>query len=178
MTRTQAITPALLALFVLTGCMAEPKSDPKASKPQAPKESSGTMSNADKKSPVESMHKAIADLKAKPEHQDDQVKVQHILISFQGAPRMSGVTRSKEEAEKLSADVFQEIQGGADFDQLVKKHTNDSHPGIYPMTKGSRSQMVKGFGDVAWRLKVGEVGIAPHDASASPFGWHIIKRLN
>lgn len=45
------------------------------------------------------------------------------------------------------------------------------------MTKATRSQMVRGFGDVAYRLRVGEIGVAPWDATASPFGWHIIKRV-
>ncbi len=40
-----------------------------------------------------------------------------------------------------------------------------------------REKMVPGFGDAAFPLKVGEVGIANYDLSASPFGWHIIKRL-
>jgi parvulin-like peptidyl-prolyl isomerase len=56
-------------------------------------------------------------------------------------------------------------------------YSNDTGPGEYPMTKATRSQMVKAFGDVGFRLKVGEMGVAPWDASASPFGWHIIKRI-
>lgn len=41
----------------------------------------------------------------------------------------------------------------------------------------SREQMVPGFADVAFGLAPGEVGIAPHDAQRSPYGWHVIKRL-
>jgi len=59
----------------------------------------------------------------------------------------------------------------------VKQYTNDSAPGIYPMTKAGRAAMVKSFGDVGFRLKVGEIGVGVWDATASPFGWHIIKRL-
>ena len=40
-----------------------------------------------------------------------------------------------------------------------------------------REQMVPGFGDAAFPLKVGEVGIANYNSSTSPFGWHVIKRL-
>jgi parvulin-like peptidyl-prolyl isomerase len=40
-----------------------------------------------------------------------------------------------------------------------------------------RSGMVAAFGDVGWRLEVGEYGVAPFDARTSPYGWHIIKRL-
>jgi parvulin-like peptidyl-prolyl isomerase len=90
---------------------------------------------------------------------------------------MTGVTRSKDEAHALAQQVYAEAKGGANFDELVKKYTNDSAPGIYPLDKASRATMVKSFGDVGWRLKVGEIGVAVWDASASPFGWHIIKRL-
>ena len=45
------------------------------------------------------------------------------------------------------------------------------------MTTASRKDMFGAFGDVAWRLEVGEVGVTKQDASA-PAGWHIIKRLN
>ena len=105
------------------------------------------------------------------------VVVQHILIGFKGAPRMTHVTRSKEEAKALAEKVYAEVIGGADFDAMVKKYTDDSAPGIYPMTQASRKGMAKSFGDVGFHLKVGEIGVAPWDAVASPFGWHIMKRL-
>ena len=41
-----------------------------------------------------------------------------------------------------------------------------------------REQMVSAFGDVAFGLEVGEVGMAAYDPSSSPFGWHIILRTN
>jgi len=40
-----------------------------------------------------------------------------------------------------------------------------------------RGAMVPAFGDVGFGLGVGEVGLATYDTDASPFGWHIIKRL-
>ena len=39
-----------------------------------------------------------------------------------------------------------------------------------------RGQMVTGFGDTAFSLQVGEVGICNYDLAASKYGWHIIKR--
>lgn len=59
----------------------------------------------------------------------------------------------------------------------MKTHSNDGGPGEYPMTKAGRAGMVPGFGNVGFRLKVGEIGVAPWDAKASPYGWHIIKRV-
>ena len=40
-----------------------------------------------------------------------------------------------------------------------------------------RDQMVPAFGDVGFTLEVGGVGLAPYDETKSPFGFHVIKRL-
>lgn len=119
---------------------------------------------------------------AEPEH----IKVQHILISFKGkVDKAKNVTRTKKEAEALAAEVFERAKT-EDFDALVKEYTNDSYPGIYKMTNNGapiqagaakRSGMVRAFGDVAFGLAVDEVGMANYSAGSSPYGWHIIKRL-
>ena len=41
----------------------------------------------------------------------------------------------------------------------------------------SRDEMVPAFGDVGFALAVGEIGLAAYDQTSSPFGWHVIKRL-
>lgn len=175
----------LASLLLLSACGSDSTTTPAAAsaKPAAvptavptpvpaavPTESPTPPANAD-------MDAAITELMAKPEQPDESILMQHILISFQGAPRMSGVTRTKGEAHTLAQKVYAEAIGGGDFDALVKTYTNDSAPGHYPLTKAGRTTLVKGFGDVGFRLKVGEIGVAPWDAKASPFGWHIIKRL-
>lgn len=163
-----SVTLASLAvLFVACSSGASP--EPEETTPPVE-----TTSTAD---PLSTMRQDIAALESKPEHQAPTVKVQHLLVSFKGAPRMTKVERSKEEAEQLSAEIWQKIQAGEDFDPLVKQYTNDSHPGIYSMTVATRSGMVAGFGNVGWRLEVGEFGIAPWHGTKSPFGWHIIKRV-
>lgn len=127
----------------------------------------------------------IAELEKRPERKVDTIEVQHLLVAHKDAG-IGGVTRSLADAEKLTGQLLDEILNGGNFDALVKKHTNDSHPGIYGMTmKGSgdrgkniyaRSGMVAAFGDVGWRLDVNEVGVAPYHAQKSPYGFHIIKR--
>jgi hypothetical protein len=155
-------TSLLVSLLLLTACNEAPKTEA-ARQPDAPPAAAD-------------MDAAIRTLMAKPEHTDAAIEVQHILIAFQGSgvPR---ATRSKDEAKALAQKVHAEAVGGADFGELVKKYTDDSAPGIYPMTSAGRTRMVRGFGDVGWRLRVGEIGVAPFDAAASPYGWHIIKRL-
>ncbi len=162
----------LASLLLLSACGGDTTTQAKAASAPAatPAESPKPPADAD-------MDAAIAELMAKPEQADESIQVQHILIAFKGAPRMSGITRSKEEAKALAQKVYAEVIGGGDFGALVEQHTDDSAPGIYPMTKRGRGSMVKAFGDVGFRLKVGEIGVAPWDATASPYGWHIIKRV-
>jgi parvulin-like peptidyl-prolyl isomerase len=116
------------------------------------------------------------------------VEVQHVLISFQGSIPKESVTRTREEAEELANELFERAQAGADFDSLVREYTDDQHPGIYAVhnfgveplegvQEAPRDGVVKSFGDVGFSLQVGEVGMAVYDETASPFGWHIIKRL-
>jgi parvulin-like peptidyl-prolyl isomerase len=37
--------------------------------------------------------------------------------------------------------------------------------------------MVPAFGDVGFALPPGQIGMAEYDPVKSPYGWHIIKRL-
>ena len=123
--------------------------------------------------------------KKKRNKNPDVVTVQHVLISFTGKTDKP-VERSKKQAEKLAWEIFDRAEAGEDFDALVKEYTDDSYPGIYKMTnRGAarlpghslRDNMAVSFGDVSFRLDVGEIGIAKFHTELSPFGWHIIKRL-
>ena len=161
--------------------MVEPEDTVEAKDPvDAESSSDSTFASVDS---VESLRAAIAKFEKQKEHTAGRVQVQHILISFTGANSRVAAKLPRAEAEALVADLVQQIHNGADFDALVKKHTEDSHPGIYGMSaRGGggdypRSGMAAAFGDVGWRLEVGEVGVAGFDPGASPFGWHIIKRL-
>ncbi|MCJ7579388.1 MAG: peptidyl-prolyl cis-trans isomerase [Candidatus Aminicenantes bacterium] len=118
----------------------------------------------------------------------EHLTVQHILISFQGAPRMTDVTRTLEEARELAKEILKRAKDGEDFDALVKEYTDDQHPGIYKMAntdvtpdreggESSRGRMVKAFGDVSFSLSVGEIGMTEYSPETSMYGWHIIKRL-
>ena len=114
------------------------------------------------------------------------ITVQHCLIGFTGSVQGKDVRRSKEDAGKLAAELLEKAKSGEDFDAIVKAYTNDSPPGIYTMANSglrtrsgtySRDGMVPAFGDVGFKLEVGEYGMSEHDPIASPFGWHIIKRI-
>jgi parvulin-like peptidyl-prolyl isomerase len=125
-------------------------------------------------------------LGAKKPPEPPVVKVQHILVAFKGSVPSKTIERTKAEAQALADELLERARGGEEFDALVKEYTADKYPGIYVLTNTGaprrsgaqmREQMVPGFGDVAFRLAVGEIGMAQHHGVNSPFGWHVIKRL-
>jgi parvulin-like peptidyl-prolyl isomerase len=162
----------LAPLFLLSACSRDTAPPPAG----APVEAAEVETDSPKPAAEVDLDAAHKALMAKPEQPDESIEIQHVLIAFQGAPRVQA-TRSKDEAKVLAQKVYAEAVAGGDFDALVKQHTDDSAPGIYPLTKAGRAGMVRGFGDVGFRLKVGEIGVAVWDATASPYGWHIIKRV-
>ena len=116
----------------------------------------------------------------------DQVVVQHILIGFKKSLPGRTLERSRKQARALAESLLARAEEGEDFDALVKEYTDDQYPGKYLMindevkqVRGAtkRSSMVARFGDVAFSLEVDQVDMAAHHAALSPFGWHIIKRL-
>ncbi len=122
---------------------------------------------------------------AKPE-EPKVVVVQHMLIGFKRTLPKKGVTRTKKEAMALADDLLRRAKEGEDFDELVREYTDDRHPGVYTLTNRKapvrggtykRDDMVPAFGDVAFSLEPGQIGMAKYSAAGSPYGWHIIKRL-
>lgn len=129
----------------------------------------------------------------RPELQLGSVEIQHLLISFSD-PAVSDSPdlgeRSQQEAEQLAADLFSQARAGEDFDDLVRRYTDDSPPGLFRLAQDldsldpdlaqdavARADFFSAIGDVSWRLEVGEVGVACYAPSACPLGWHLIKRL-
>jgi hypothetical protein len=183
------LLPLIMIAALATGCVSQTNdAKPETPEPEAAAPTNGvpeTTQPEKEETPLETLRNDIAELNAKAEHKADEIEVQHLLIAHNQAG-IPGVTRSVEEAEQLTAELWQKVKEGADFDALVKEHTNDSHPGIYGMTvrgPGDRNRnvfprtgMVAAFGNVGWRLEVGEYGVAGYNRQTSPYGWHIIKR--
>jgi hypothetical protein len=116
----------------------------------------------------------------------EHIKLQHILISFTGKVPGKNITRSQDEARTLAGEILERAKKGEDFDELVRTNTDDRAPGIYSIansgvtpgtTEFSRDRMVPAFGNVGFSLAPGEIGMAEYDPRTSPYGWHIIKRL-
>lgn len=118
-----------------------------------------------------------------------RVRVQHILIAFQGTIPEKQICRTREEAEPLARALFDRALKGEDFNALVKECTDTNYPGVYDVVNFGvpydsadpevlpRDKISKSFGDVAFSLKVSEIGLVAYDPVAAKYGWHIIKRL-
>lgn len=114
------------------------------------------------------------------------ITVKHVLIAFEGAQR-SEQKRTRAQAEKLAFEVINRAKSGEDFDKIMKEVSNDPGEGTYtlvnhgvqanPPGEFDRNGMVPAFGDVGFRIAVGEIGLANYDEKASPFGYHVIKRV-
>jgi hypothetical protein len=118
----------------------------------------------------------------------DFVTVQHVLIAYKGSIPGKKITRTQDDARELAVKVLEMAKSGKDFGELVKEFSDDAYPGIYKMANFGvpsgddrrsrpRGRMVGAFGDVGFKLQVGEVGMAEYDRQKSPYGWHVIKRI-
>jgi peptidyl-prolyl cis-trans isomerase D len=105
----------------------------------------------------------------------NQAQVKHILISWKDldSANEKAKQRTKADAEGLVRSLMTQIKAGADFDMLMKQHSEDpgsaSSARAYPVSPDA--QLVIEFKQLALRLNVNEVGVVQSD-----FGFHIMKR--
>lgn len=164
-----------LALLSLTACGGPPS--PAQGKATAGDATAGEAA-------LSALRTHTSEFMARPEHDAQRVKVRHVLVMHAGAPR-STATRTREEAEQLAADLYARALAGEDFAELMAQHSDDTGGGVYTMVESggrppkliNRTAMVPAFGDAGWRLQPGEIGVVAEDPVRSPYGWHIVERL-
>jgi peptidyl-prolyl cis-trans isomerase D len=111
----------------------------------------------------------------------NSARVKHVLVSWKdkagargGAGDPRAMARSKRDAEREVRELLDTIAGGANFEELMAKHSEDEGSAAtgesYEVTPSA--QLVIEFRQLGLRLDVGEVGVVESD-----FGFHIIKRV-
>lgn len=103
----------------------------------------------------------------------DSILASHILLMYRGSSR-STATRTKEEAETQIAEIKQQLDAGADFEELAGKHSDcpsKSRGGDLGLF--ARGQMVPAFDQAAFALGVDQMS----DIVETDFGYHIILRM-
>jgi hypothetical protein len=115
------------------------------------------------------------------EPRSNHTKVKHILISwrdksdaFNSGQDPRAMKRSKLDAEREVRSLQQQLAAGADFDALMKAHSEDkgSAAAAEAYDVSPDAQLVIEFRQLGLRLDVNEVGVVESD-----FGFHIIKRV-
>jgi len=105
----------------------------------------------------------------------EQVKAKHILIAFKGSPAaQAGKPELTEEQAKAKAEELKkQIAGGAKFEDVAKKESDDTGSGANGGELGAfgHGQMVPEFETAAFAAKVGDV-IGP---IRTQYGYHLIR---
>ncbi len=109
----------------------------------------------------------VTDEEAKAEFESKYLRAKHILITVD--------TETTDEAAQAKAqELLDQINGGADFDALMKENSKD--PGLESQPDGyiftDNGAMIKEFQDAAFALEVGQVS----NIVKTTAGYHIIKR--
>ena len=113
------------------------------------------------------------------QHQDqyrvaEEVKVSHILIKTP-PPGADGKIDDKgvAEAQKKAEDILKQLKGGAKFEDLAKKYSEDPGSGKQGGELGwiGRGRTVPEFEKAAFSLPVGQLS----DLVRSSYGFHIIR---
>ncbi len=101
-----------------------------------------------------------------------QVAASHILLMYAGSER-SSATRSKDEALSEIESLKSQLDGGADFGDLARTHSDcPSGQGGGDLGAFGRGMMVGAFEDAAFGLEIG----ATSGVVETPFGYHLIHR--
>lgn len=110
---------------------------------------------------------------------EKEVSVSHILIAYKDAEKADvGITRSKDEAEKLAQTVKDKLAEGKTFTDLAKEYSNDTSNKdqggklTTPVSEATSGTYVPEFEEAALELsKAYEVS----EPIETPFGFHLIK---
>jgi len=111
----------------------------------------------------------------------NSAQVKHILIgwkdlaeTYQGHLDPRAAKRDKAAAEAEVKAILEQLRGGADFDALMKTHSEDLGSASTGRSYAVRpdAQLVIEFRQISLRLKVSEIGVCESD-----FGFHIVKRI-
>lgn len=106
----------------------------------------------------------------------NNAQIKHILISWKDLANAkdAALQRTKEQAEAQVKSLMGQLRAGADFDALMKQHSED--PGSATSARAYAvspdAQLVIEFKQLGLRLDVNEVGVVE-----SEFGFHIMKRV-
>ena len=117
---------------------------------------------------------AVVHREANPAEGPTSVGAKHILIMHVDSKRVpDGVTRTREEAQALAADIARRARAGENWEELHRTNTDEpGSPTGGDLGTFERGSMVPAFEAAVWGMEVGAIS----DPIETPFGFHVIQR--
>ena len=128
-------------------------------------------------SPAASACLAIAGAKRAPSpNEPSKVSVRHVLVQYTGSKNARPpISRTRDEACLRALQARDELRGGADFVEIVKKYSDEAGAASRSGSLGSveRKDVAAPFADAAFELRPKEFS----DVVETDFGFHVIMRM-
>lgn len=105
-----------------------------------------------------------------------KISVRHVLVQYTGSKNARPpISRTREEACLRALQARDELRGGADFVEVVKKYSDEPGAASRSGSLGSveRKDVAPPFADAAFELHPKEFS----DVVESDFGFHVIMRM-
>ena len=116
-----------------------------------------------------------------------RVKVKQIVVRWSGAQGAQGVERDRDAAKKLARRLVGRARHGETLERIVATEagaglkvdvlTVVGTPGTRRAGEFSRADLPTALSELVFNLDVGEVGLCGFHEKESPFGWHVVLRV-
>jgi hypothetical protein len=109
-------------------------------------------------------------------NEPSKISVRHVLVQYTGSKNARPpISRTREEACLRALQARDELRGGADFVEVVKKYSDEPGAASRSGSLGSveRKDVAAPFADAAFELHSKEFS----DVVESDFGFHVIMRM-
>jgi hypothetical protein len=109
-------------------------------------------------------------------NEPSNISVRPVLVQYTGSKNARPtITRAREEACLRALQARDELRGGADFVEVVKKYSDEPGAASRSGSMGSveRKDVAAPFADAAFELHIKEFS----DVVESDFGFHVIMRM-
>ncbi|MDH3591529.1 MAG: peptidylprolyl isomerase, partial [Planctomycetota bacterium] len=127
--------------------------------------------------------------KKKPRPEARRVRLKHIHIPFEGAKDApKGIPLDKAGAAAIAREVMQRLGAGEDFGQIgaERHYTKSRYKATFSLVESTvrlkrgdlrRDNVPKALARLAFNLELGQAGVCEYHEVESPYGYHVLLRI-